>query len=95
MNRVDTIELREVRIIGERQDLNPFPSLASHFVSEGLKLLGYQPLQQSCVGQIPFMLRLKQIAFDLPSGLCICLYADKQRPAIAGRIDLGFRESTP
>jgi hypothetical protein len=40
MNRVDAPELREVRIIGAREDLNPFPPLPSDFVSEGFKFFG-------------------------------------------------------
>jgi hypothetical protein len=40
------------------------------------------------------MLRLKQIPFDLSSGIAICLDADKARSSI-GSIDLAFRESAP
>jgi len=41
------------------------------------------------------MLRLKQIPFDLSSGIAICLDADKARSSIGGSIDLAFRESAP
>ena len=41
------------------------------------------------------MFRLKQIPFDLTSGIAICLDADKARPSIGGSIDLAFCQSAP
>ena len=49
MNRVDAPELREVRIVGTREDLNPFLPLRSYVSGDGLKFLGCEPIQQSWV----------------------------------------------
>jgi hypothetical protein len=71
-------------MVDTRRDGDPFPALGADRIGGGFEPLNYQPIENGRVGQLAFMVRLKQVTQDMPARSFVDFVADEGDAPVAG-----------